>query len=62
MPVTPPVFRVFRDLAGAWRVHLVGGNGEVMLSSEAYDSHDNATRAARRLSELRDITFVDDDA
>lgn len=35
-----------------WRVKLVGGNGEVVMNSEAYFSRGNAKRALKRLNEL----------
>lgn len=34
-----------------WRVKLVGGNGEIVMNSEAYASKRNAQRAAKRLTE-----------
>jgi uncharacterized protein YegP (UPF0339 family) len=32
-----------------WRVRLIGGNGEIITTSEAYFSKWNAKRAARRV-------------
>ena len=37
---------VKQGAGGQWYVRLMGGNGEVMLFSEIYDSKGNAARAA----------------
>jgi uncharacterized protein YegP (UPF0339 family) len=39
-----------------WRIKLVGANGEILLTSEAYYSRSNAVRAARRLRELIEVS------
>lgn len=39
----------FKDADGGWRLRLKGANGEVIMSSEAYDSKSNCDRAASRL-------------
>ena len=33
--------------ADGWRWHLVAGNGEILATSEAYDSRSNAERTAQ---------------
>ena len=33
-----PVFEIFKDKAGKHRFHLKAPNGEIIASSEAYDS------------------------
>lgn len=39
-----------------WRVQIVGNNGEIVMSSEAYYSKSNANRALARLnSELKKV-------
>lgn len=42
----PPYIEVFSDAGDAYRVRIRGGNGEIMLSSEAYANESNARRAA----------------
>jgi uncharacterized protein YegP (UPF0339 family) len=49
----PPIFEFFKqrgDGTQAWRYRLLGGNGEVIATSEGYASKANAKRAARRLA------------
>jgi uncharacterized protein YegP (UPF0339 family) len=43
---------VFEREDGDFGVRLVGGNGEVVMSSEGYASKGNANRAADRLAEV----------
>lgn len=38
------------NMSGQFYVRLVGGNGEVMMFSEIYDSKSNAVRAANNIA------------
>ena len=40
---------LFMDKKLAWRVRVVGANGEIMQSSESFANKSNARRHARRL-------------
>ena len=40
---------LFMDKQLAWRVRVVGANGEIMQSSESFANKSNAKRHARRL-------------
>lgn len=44
-------FEVFEDKKGKWRWRLVAGNGEIVASSEAYDSAHNARRGVSDVAE-----------
>jgi hypothetical protein len=35
-------FELYEDSAGKWRFRMKAGNGEIILSSEAYESKQNA--------------------
>lgn len=41
-------------------VRLVAGNGEIILSSEGYDSVGNARRAAKRLKRLIPFAILEE--
>jgi uncharacterized protein len=43
--VDPVAYRAVQGASGAWLLHLVAGNGEVIGHSETYYSKSNATRA-----------------
>lgn len=51
-------FLVYKDVAGNYRWRLVAGNGEKVAASEAYVSHENAVRSARRVKELAAYAIV----
>jgi hypothetical protein len=38
---------LFQDVADCWRWRLVGGNGEILATSEAYAKKSNAMRTMR---------------
>lgn len=42
---------LFEDAGGCWRWRLVGGNGEILATSEAYAKKGNAKRTAKRLAD-----------
>ena len=41
---------VQKNIQGAWFWHLIGGNGEIMASSEAYSSKSNCKKTAKLVS------------
>jgi uncharacterized protein YegP (UPF0339 family) len=45
-------FKIYIDKAGYYRWRLVAGNGEIVASSEAYPSKQNAMISARRVKEI----------
>ena len=49
-PATPRI-GLFKDKAKKWRVHLIGGNGQILMYSEAYSSKTQAFRTAYKLPE-----------
>jgi len=51
-------FIIYRDIAGNYRWRLVAGNGEKVAASEAYASHANAVRSAKRVKELAAFAVV----
>lgn len=42
-------FEIWQDGNGAWRWHLLGGNGEIVAQGEGYATKSNAQRAIRRM-------------
>ncbi|MFA5948257.1 MAG: DUF1508 domain-containing protein [Candidatus Gracilibacteria bacterium] len=47
-----PCFKIYVDVAGQYRWRLLAGNGEIVASSEAYVSKQNAIRSAKNVKEL----------
>lgn len=45
-------FKIYPDVAGYYRWRLIANNGEKVAASEAYVSHSNAVRSAKRVKEL----------
>ena len=41
---------VFQGEDGMWRYHAQSNNGEILFTSEAYDSKSNAERGAKALA------------
>ena len=50
-PRSSPRIGLFKDKAKKWRVHLIGGNGQILMYSEAYSSKTQAFRTAFKLPE-----------
>lgn len=46
-----PRIGLFKDSKKKWRIHLIGGNGQVIMHSEAYSSKTQAFRTAFKLPE-----------
>ena len=46
------MFEIFKDSAGKWRYRIKGGNGEIMVTSEAYTRDVDAVRGVHDLMEL----------
>ena len=44
---------VQKNSQGAWFWHLIGGNGEILASSEAYASKGNCLRTAKLVAKGR---------
>ena len=53
-------FVTYTDRAGYYRWRLVAGNGEKVAASEAYVSHANAVRSAKRVKELASNAIVEE--
>lgn len=53
-------FKIYKDVAGYWRWRLVASNGEKVAASEAYVSHANALRSARRVRELASTAIIEE--
>jgi uncharacterized protein YegP (UPF0339 family) len=53
-------FNIYIDVAGHWRWRLIAGNGEKVAASEAYVSHANALRSAKRVKELASTAVVEE--
>ncbi len=51
-------FTFFVDKAGYYRWRLIAGNGEQVAASEAYASHANAIRSAKRVKELASFAVI----
>lgn len=47
-----PSFKIYVDKAGYYRWRLVAGNGEIVASSEAYASLQNAIRSVNSVKTL----------
>lgn len=43
---------LFKDAGGCWRWRIVGGNREILATSEAYAKKANADRTAKRIAHL----------
>lgn len=57
-------FEIYQDAAGAWRFRLVGRNGEIVATGEAYSSKAHAERGVdtvRRLAATAEVVFVEPD-
>lgn len=46
------MIELYEDKDGQWRYRIKGGNGEIMNTSEPYDSKSNARRGYIQLREL----------
>ncbi len=46
-----PRIGLFRDKAKKWMIHLIGGNGQIIMHSEAYSSKTQAFKTASKLAE-----------
>ncbi|MFQ5538802.1 MAG: DUF1508 domain-containing protein [Candidatus Binatia bacterium] len=46
-----PRIGLFKDTSKKWRMHIIGGNGQIILSSEAYSSKTRAFQTAFKLPE-----------
>lgn len=44
-----PRIGLFKDKAKKWRIHLIGGNGQILMYSEAYSSKTQAFKTAHKL-------------
>lgn len=44
-----PRIGLFKDTSKKWRMHIIGGNSQVLLSSEAYSSKTRAVQTAVKL-------------
>jgi len=49
VPAATPRIGLFRDKAKKWRIHLIGGNGQILMYSEAYSSKTQAFKTAFKL-------------
>jgi len=53
-------FTIYVDQGGYVRWRLVAGNGEKVAASEAYVSHANAVRSAKRVKELAAQAIIEE--
>jgi len=51
VPASAPRIGLFRDKAKKWRIHVIGGNGQILMYSEAYSSKTQAFKTAFKLPE-----------
>jgi len=47
-----------QNIQGAWFWHLIGGNGEIMASSEAYASKGNCKKTAKLVADAGGFDLV----
>jgi len=51
VPASAPRIGLFKDKAKKWRIHLIGGNSQILMYSEAYSSKTQAFKTASKLPE-----------
>ena len=53
-------FEIYRDRAGAFRVRFRALNGEILFSSEAYETKQSAIQAIKTVQDMASISPIED--